>query len=718
VAEYTLGSARGQIRIEYDSNGVRRARDDMGRFSKETDRGGIRIANFAEKLVAMGTAAVAAGPGVIALAGAATAAGAAYASAGIAAGAFFAAVKGQMTSIEAVIDGHAKAEEAVEKYGKGSEQAKKAQEAYKQQLAGIPPATRQTALAFLGLKDDFQKWSDSLAGTTMPIFTRGINILRQVLPLLTPLVRTVATVLDGLMTELEAGVRGGGLAKFIAGVNKSASETLPKLINTIKNVVQGVVGFFRALSQNAGDVTGTIERASAAFAAWGASLPSDPGFAAFMEQMREGGGKTAETLKDLVLIVKNLIIAFGPFAGATLIIVQALAAFTEAIPVPVLRVLIGLVIAVNVALRVYAATQIIVTTATKAWAVAQRLLNLAFLTNPLFLIIAAIVAVIAIIVLIATRTTWFQTIWDKVWGAVKNIAIATWDFIVMVVKKGFEILKFLFLNFTGPGLILKHFNTIKSVVMGAINFVINFVKNNWQKIVAILLGPLGIAVGLIIKYWDNIKRAFSSAISAVVGMVRSFNSSIANAISRVVNTLANLRNRIFSIFSGAGNWLYNAGRNIITGLINGIISMFNSLRNTLSSVTRALPDWKGPPATDRKLLQPTGRMILGGLITGIKRELPQLQNMLGSIGPSTIIPAVVGSGGVQSNAPALAAQTAGRAVSSAAQAGTLDYGRLANAIASALSRQGVGTVLLDGKEISNTVGRLQGREASYKRRAR
>lgn len=718
MAEYTLGSARGNIRIEYDGNGVRRARDDMGRFTRDADRSGVTVRNFGEKLIAMATAAVAAGPAVLAAAGAATAAGAAYASAGAAVGVFGLAAKKQLASITETAAAHEKVADAVQKYGANSKQAKQAQDEFNKGLAALPPATRATALAFIGLKTDFNAWSDSLAGTTMPVFTRGINLLRSILPLLTPLVKTAAASINGLMDDMEAGVNGGGLARFIAAVNRSAAETLPKLINTVKNIVRGIIGLFRGISKGSGDVTGSIERASAAFATWGSSLPTDPGFAKFMETMREGGGKTGEVLKDLVLIVKNLIIAFGPFAGATLIIVQALAAFTQAIPVPVLRVLIGLVIAINVALRVYAATQIIVTAATRAWAIAQQLLNLAFLTNPLFLIIAAIVAVIAVIVLIATRTTWFQTIWEKVWGAVKFAAQKTWEFIVAVVKKGFEILKFLFLNFTGPGLIIKHWNTIKNAFSTAINFVVNFVKNNWQKILAFLTGPIGIAVALIIRHWGSIKNAFNSAISYVVGLVRGFNARIIGGIRSVYNTMSNLRNNIIGVFRGAGSWLYNAGRNIIIGLINGIISMFNSLRNTLGSVTRALPDWKGPPATDRKLLQPTGQMILGGLITGIKKEIPALQNMLGRIGTSTIIPAVVGQGALQSNAPALAAASGGDPVPRTAQGAGIDYGRLASAIVAALVSQGVGTVELDGQVISSTVGKLQGREASFKRRTR
>lgn len=58
------------------------------------------------------------------------------------------------------------------------------------------------------------------------------------------------------------------------------------------------------------------------------------------------------------------------------------------------------------------------------WAGAQKLLNIAFLTSPITWIIIGIVALIAVIVLIATKTTWFQTAWKVAWGGIKKAAEA------------------------------------------------------------------------------------------------------------------------------------------------------------------------------------------------------------------------------------------------------------------------------------------------------
>lgn len=67
--------------------------------------------------------------------------------------------------------------------------------------------------------------------------------------------------------------------------------------------------------------------------------------------------------------------------------------------------------------------------ATKAFTMAQNLLKVAFLTSPIGWIVLGIAALVAVVVLIATKTTWFQTIWRNAWGWIKSAASNTWDFL-------------------------------------------------------------------------------------------------------------------------------------------------------------------------------------------------------------------------------------------------------------------------------------------------
>ena len=73
---------------------------------------------------------------------------------------------------------------------------------------------------------------------------------------------------------------------------------------------------------------------------------------------------------------------------------------------------------------------------TKIWAGTQWLLNAALTANPIGLVVVAIAALIAIVVLIATKTTWFQTIWKVAWGGIKAAASAVGSWFVNTLWKG------------------------------------------------------------------------------------------------------------------------------------------------------------------------------------------------------------------------------------------------------------------------------------------
>lgn len=104
--------------------------------------------------------------------------------------------------------------------------------------------------------------------------------------------------------------------------------------------------------------------------------------------------------------------------------------------------------------------------ATKAWAGVQWLLNAALSANPIGLVVIAIVALVAIVVVIATKTTWFQTIWRVAWGGIKAAASDAWDFIKKI-----------------PGWIGTAFSTIGNAISAPFKFAFNLIADAWNNTV-------------------------------------------------------------------------------------------------------------------------------------------------------------------------------------------------------------------------------------------
>lgn len=92
-----------------------------------------------------------------------------------------------------------------------------------------------------------------------------------------------------------------------------------------------------------------------------------------------------------------------------------------------------------------------------------------------------------------------------------------------------------------------------------------------------------------------------------------------------------------------GGVLVQAGRDLIQGLIDGIASMIQSLKNTLGGITSLLPDWKGPAAVDRRILEPSGRLVMQGFADGLRAGAGDVQRTLGGV--TGALPAAAAGGG-------------------------------------------------------------------------
>lgn len=90
-------------------------------------------------------------------------------------------------------------------------------------------------------------------------------------------------------------------------------------------------------------------------------------------------------------------------------------------------------------------------------------MNFAFLSSPVFWIIAAIVILIGIIVLIATKTDWFQRAWRASWGWIKSAAKNVWDWLKQV-----------------PGWIGTAFAKVAGFISAPFRAAFNFVADAWN----------------------------------------------------------------------------------------------------------------------------------------------------------------------------------------------------------------------------------------------
>jgi hypothetical protein len=248
-----------------------------------------------------------------ALGPAATVAGAGLASAGVGIAAFGVAAGKQVADLKKASDAQSKYQDAVETSGKTSKEAVKAELAYQQTLAKMPKATKEATAAFSALKDSYKGWSDSLAGDTMPVFTKSFQLFSALLPKTSGLVQGTSRELNRMVTLIAGGVNSPGFDAFMGKLTSFSTATLHTLTS-------GVINLSRSLS---------------GFAAGG-------GFDGFMSNVERAGPLIGETLTNLAKALLHLATAGGDMGISLLTAANALAKLVNAIPTGVLSTFLQL----------------------------------------------------------------------------------------------------------------------------------------------------------------------------------------------------------------------------------------------------------------------------------------------------------------------------------------------------------------------------------------
>lgn len=187
---------------------------------------------------------------------------------------------------------------------------------------------------------------------------------------------------------------------------------------------------------------------------------------------------------------------------------------------------------------------------------AMLLLNLAFLANPIVLVIAAIIGLIAILVYAYNTNEDFRNAVDAAWAAIKEAVIGAWD-VIKPALEGF-----------GQGVMDLWNNQVKPAIDGIIQL--------WDDLHTDTLGTLGKIKDSLLTIGGEMMQNLLSGMASidVIGWIKT---NITDKIPDFIKDKLGIHSPS-SVFADMGSQL-------MQGLINGLTSRLPEIQTFLSSLT-------------------------------------------------------------------------------------------------------------------------------------
>jgi len=178
------------------------------------------------------------------------------------------------------------------------------------------------------------------------------------------------------------------------------------------------------------------------------------------------------------------------------------------------------------------------------------------------------------------------------------------------------------------------------IMWGAVKVVFNWIKDNWELLLAIITGPFGIAALVVIKFKDDIIGFFSAIISWVTnnwklilaiitgpfGLALSAILFFKDSVIKVFDGLKDLAGKIFDGVGGAFKGVINA---VISNLERGLNFAIKGLNIILDGIDKAAGPWINFDSVPEVSLP---RLASGGIV------MSPTVALIGEAGPEAVIP--------------------------------------------------------------------------------
>lgn len=453
--------------------------------------------------------------------------------------------------------------------------------------------------------------------------------------------------MNQLFSALETG---RGLERF-SGLMEKQSQSLSGMFSTLKDTVnmglaaavQPLVPLLSDAIPSAAGLAGTamdmlkvgLERTiQVGRTLWSQFQDGEltvHGFTENIDYLLGGTGKVAPVLTEIIGVARDLWTVFRD--GIVPVFAEVYGSLPSFLtPLGLLRDALGFVAdhattlqpAIAALMAAFGAYRVV-----QMFTTVMGALNVVMAMNPIGLVVIALAALVAGLVYAWNHSETFRNAVLGAWEAVKGGVAVVGDAIGGIVS-WFAALPDRIIDFVKsiPGRVLEFFNTLPGMVGTAIG--------------ELVAGFIYMARGLI-DFWVELPGRIWDALTSLPGLVwDAFRASLTAARDGLTvawpliwEFLKGLPGRIVGAFNGVGDWLWSAGKNLVIGMWNGLVSMQAWIKDKVLDFFKGL---LGPIAKALGLGSPSritaqyGKWLVEGMANGILGNLRMLAGASDAMG--------------------------------------------------------------------------------------
>ncbi|MGE7946469.1 hypothetical protein [Lysinibacillus sp. NPDC093688] len=535
---------------------------------------------------------------------------------------------------------------------------------------------------------NFLEYLNTSGGPMLETFGSSFgNVFKGLLSMLTafaPLSASTAKGFEEMTARFAEWANGlSGSAKFQTFMDY-VNTNMPKIRAIFRDAIAGVVYFFSAFAGSSSGMMDGLVDMMARFKEWSATLSQNQGFQQFIDYVHQTAPSVIQLIGNLTQFLVNLGIGMAPLGAKIIEIANKVLEFVNSAMEGnrAIGVLIAGFISFGGALLAIVPNFIAFGTLFKGSGKLVGILGksfknvvplfsnfsatigklgpvlkmvgaaFGFITSPVALVIAAIVALIAIFVgLYKTNETFrnqVQTVWEAIKTAISTVVTAIGALITSVWT---QITAFWNENQSSimatASTVWNAIGTVVTTVMSAIGAIMQFVwpvvkaliVSTWEAIKNVIQGAIDIILGIIKTFsslfqgdwqgvWEGIKQILSGAVQAIWGVINLyFVGKLLGPLKAFGGTAKTLMQTVWTAIKGIFTNTLNAIKTVVTTIFNAIKSTISSVLNAIKSTTSSV--WNGIKSVITTVLNAI-KSVVTTVWNGIKSVISSVLNNIKS----------------------------------------------------------------------------------------